>query len=71
MSQPVQEFWTAAETATILRRSVDSVRRDAKNGRLPAHRVNERGKLLFDPAEVRAALAGNASSKDQAPGVAV
>jgi excisionase family DNA binding protein len=53
----VSEFLTTPEIARILRRSVWSVYRDAAAGKIPAHRV--RGKLLFDRAEVRAALAGN------------
>jgi hypothetical protein len=55
-------YLTASEIASALRRSVWSVYRDAASGRIPCHRVNGRGRLLFDPPEVRAALAGNGPS---------
>ena len=55
-------YLTASEIASALRRSVWSVYRDAASGRIPCRRVNGRGRLLFDPAEVRAALAGNGPS---------
>jgi hypothetical protein len=55
-------YLTASEIAVALRRSVWSIYRDAAAGRIPCRRVNGRGRLLFDPAEVRAALEGNGVS---------
>lgn len=47
---------TVPEAAQALRVSPDTVRALVREGRLKAVRVRPRGRLLFDPADVRAAL---------------
>lgn len=49
-SRPV-EYLTADETAAVLRVDVQTVRRMAKDGRLPVKRVGQ--KLLFPASAVR------------------
>ena len=47
---------TTAELASLLSVSCDTVRDWANEGRIPALRAHPRGKMLFDEAEVLAAL---------------
>ena len=68
----MSQYLTVPELALVLRRSSWTIYRDAKSGRIPCHRLNRRGRILFDEGEVRAALASNSLSvKDQAPGATV
>jgi excisionase family DNA binding protein len=47
---------TAPEAADLLRVSVEHLYDLVKLGRVPAYRLHPKGKLLFDGAEVEAAL---------------
>jgi excisionase family DNA binding protein len=47
---------TAPEVADLLRLSVEHLYDLVKSGVVPAQRLSPRGKLLFDPDEVQAAL---------------
>ena len=47
---------TAPEVADLLRLSVEHIYDLVQQGVLPAQRLHPRGKLLFDPDEVEAAL---------------
>jgi excisionase family DNA binding protein len=47
---------TAPEVADALRVSVEHLYDLVKRGAVPAYRLNPRGKLLFDPDDVEAAL---------------
>jgi excisionase family DNA binding protein len=47
---------TTEEVSQRLRVTVDTVRRWVGEGRLRANRINPHGPLLFDPADVDAAL---------------
>jgi excisionase family DNA binding protein len=68
----MSQYLTVPELALVLRRSLWTIYRDAKSGRIPSHRLNRRGRILFDPDEVRAALARNGQAgKDQATAAAV
>jgi hypothetical protein len=51
--------WTLAEVADYLRESTRTTRRRVKRGDLNTYRNPGSRRLLFDPAEVRALLAGD------------
>jgi hypothetical protein len=62
-------FVTVPELAAALRVSPWSVYRNARAGRIPYSRLGDRGKLLFNPVEVIAALQrnGRACTADRSP----
>ena len=57
--------WTLAEVADYLRESTRSTRRRVNRGDLNPYRTPGSRRLLFDPAEVRALLAGDGTGSEQ------
>jgi len=49
-------FVTASEMADRLRMTTDRLYQLVRAGEIPAKRIGERGRLLFDPAAVEAAM---------------